>query len=54
MLSVLVYRAASWTTYRRNADRVSALHTGSLSAILGFSYWEDKITNEQPLTISNL
>ena len=52
VVSVLLYGSASWTTYRRQEDRLSAFHTRNLRAILGVT-WKDKMTNETLFSITN-
>ena len=52
VVSVLLYGSASWTTYRRQEDRLSAFHTRNLRAILGVT-WKDKMTNETLFSITH-
>lgn len=46
VLSILLYGAESWPTYRPQESRISAFHTRSLRSIIGIS-WEDRMTNEE-------
>jgi hypothetical protein len=49
VLSVLLYGAESWPTYRPQESRISAFHTRSLRSILGIS-WKDRMTNKELFT----
>jgi hypothetical protein len=51
VVSILLYGSPSWTTYRRQEDRLSAFHTRNLRAILGVT-WKDKMTNENLFNIT--
>lgn len=51
VVSVLLYGSASWTTYRRQENRISAFHTRNLRAILGVT-WKDKMPNETLFNIA--
>ncbi|XP_067939462.1 uncharacterized protein [Watersipora subatra] len=46
VLSILVYGAETWATYRPQESEISAFHTRNLRFILGKT-WEDKVTNEE-------
>lgn len=52
VVSVLLYGSASWTTYHRQEDRLSAFHTRNLRAIFGET-WKDKMTNETLFSITH-
>jgi len=51
VLSILLYGAESWATYRPQESRLSAFHTFNLRFILGKT-WEDKMTNEDVFRIT--
>jgi len=52
VLSILLYGAESWPTYRPQESRLSAFHTRNLRFIIGKT-WEDKMTNEELFKITN-
>ena len=51
VLSILLYGAESWATYRPQESKLSAFHTSCLRFILGKT-WEDKMTNEEVFQIT--
>lgn len=51
VLSVLLYGAETWPTYRRQESRLSAFHTRCLRSILGVT-WKDKLSNEELFKIT--
>lgn len=51
VLSVLLYGAETWPTYRPQESRLSAFHTRSLRFIIGKT-WEDRMTNEELFRIT--
>jgi hypothetical protein len=46
VLSILLYGAETWATYRPQESKLSAFHTRNLRFIVGKT-WEDKMTNEE-------
>ena len=51
VLSILLYGAESWATYRPQESKLSAFHTFNLRFILGKT-WEDRMTNEEVFKIT--
>ena len=51
VLSILLYGAETWPTYRSQESKLTAFHTSCLRFILGKT-WEDKIANEDIFKIT--
>ncbi|XP_048001809.1 uncharacterized protein LOC125238518 [Leguminivora glycinivorella] len=53
ILSILLYRAETRTSYAKHERRLNAFHMRCIRNILGI-HWKDKVTNERVLEIAQL